>query len=153
MSNCSKNIITGSLRRNWSLFVTLPHAITAGPVRRCIVNNKNNPKLLEKDRVAKCKLAEFDLTLPKEELEAKRKQIIGDLHNLKSNAVHKSRSKTAQEQKGIKVSVSHIDSLSIPETQTHIKNALYEWTLEMLALEDVICMDTACGQWSLRTSP
>ncbi|KAI8620338.1 hypothetical protein BC830DRAFT_1215431 [Chytriomyces sp. MP71] len=42
-------------------------------------------KLLKKDHVAKCKLAELDLTLPKEELEAKHRRIIGDLHNLKNN--------------------------------------------------------------------
>ncbi|KAI8608713.1 hypothetical protein BC830DRAFT_1222702 [Chytriomyces sp. MP71] len=63
-------------------------------------------------------------------------------HKYWSDAVHKSRDKAAQKQQGIKVSVSHIDSLSIPATQTHIKNALSEWTLEMLASEDLIYMDT-----------
>ncbi|KAI8619933.1 hypothetical protein BC830DRAFT_1215697 [Chytriomyces sp. MP71] len=55
-------------------------------------------------------------------------------HKYHSDAVHKSRDKIAQEQQGIKV------SLSIPETQTCIKNALSEWTLEMLALEDLVYM-------------
>ncbi|KAI8621796.1 hypothetical protein BC830DRAFT_1214503 [Chytriomyces sp. MP71] len=64
----------------------------------------------------------------------------------RSDAVHKSCDKAAQEQQGIKVSVLHIDSLNIPATQTHIKNALSEWTLEMLASENLIYMDTEAHQ-------
>ncbi|KAI8616521.1 hypothetical protein BC830DRAFT_1080551 [Chytriomyces sp. MP71] len=52
-----------------------------------------------------------------------------------SDTVHKSRDQ------GIKVSESHIDSLAFPETQTRIKNALSEWTLKMLASEDLIYMN------------